>query len=88
MRAAALQICGGSHHAQHPLQPWADSRLPFSTPPILNASHLCTRALHPCARRMGGVELGFMSTTTDRQVALGYMRGSGKAAKMMRFAWA
>lgn len=32
---------------------------------------------------MGGIELGFMSTTTDRNVALGYMRQSGKAAKML-----
>ena len=32
---------------------------------------------------MGGIELGFMSTTTDRDVALGYMRQSGKEAKML-----
>jgi hypothetical protein len=32
---------------------------------------------------MGGIELGFMSTTTDRNVALGYMRQSNKAAKML-----
>ena len=32
---------------------------------------------------MGGVELGFMSTTTERDVALGYMRQTGKAAKML-----
>ena len=32
---------------------------------------------------MGGIELGVMSTTTDRNVALGYMRQSGKAAKML-----
>ena len=32
---------------------------------------------------MGGIELGFMSTTTQREVALKYMRQSGKAAKMV-----
>ena len=32
---------------------------------------------------MGGIELGFMSTTTDRNVALGYMRQADKAAKML-----
>ena len=32
---------------------------------------------------MGGIELGFMSTTTDRNVALGYMRQPNKAAKML-----
>ena len=32
---------------------------------------------------MGGIELGFMSTTTDRDVALMYMKQSGKAAKMI-----
>ena len=32
---------------------------------------------------MGGVELGFMSTTTEREVALGYMQQTGKAAKML-----
>ena len=31
----------------------------------------------------GGVELGFMSTTTDRDVALGYMAQGGKAARML-----
>ena len=32
---------------------------------------------------MGGIELGFMSTTTEREVALKYMQQSGKAAKMV-----
>ena len=32
---------------------------------------------------MGGIELGFMSTTTERDVALMYMQQSGKAAKMV-----
>ena len=32
---------------------------------------------------MGGIELGFMSTTTSREVALMYMQQSGKAAKMV-----
>ena len=32
---------------------------------------------------MGGIELGFMSTTTNREVALTYMRQSGKVAKMV-----
>lgn len=32
---------------------------------------------------MGGIELGVMSTTTDREVALMYMRQSDKAAKMV-----
>ena len=32
---------------------------------------------------MGGIELGFMSTTTERNVAVGYMRQSGKEAKML-----
>ena len=32
---------------------------------------------------MGGIELGFMSTTTERDVALMYMQQSGKATKMV-----
>ena len=32
---------------------------------------------------MGGVELALMSTTTNRDIALGYMRQSGKEAKML-----
>jgi len=32
---------------------------------------------------MGGVELGFMSTTTTREVALGYMQGSDRTARML-----
>ena len=32
---------------------------------------------------MGGVELGFMSTTTNRDVALAYMHQRGKEAKML-----
>ena len=31
----------------------------------------------------GGVEFGFMSTTTEKHVALGYMAQSGKAARML-----
>ena len=32
---------------------------------------------------MGGIELGFMSTTTDRGVAVGYMEQTDKEAKML-----
>jgi hypothetical protein len=31
----------------------------------------------------GGVELGFMSTTIERDVALGYMAQGGKATPML-----
>ena len=50
-------------------------------PLLLGAPFKVCEAL--ALRFLGGVELGFMSTTTKRSVAIGYMEQTGKVAKML-----
>lgn len=50
----------------------------------VSGGHLPERFWQPNDKGvMGGVERGFMSTTTDRNVALGYMRQQGREAMML-----